>query len=81
MCKRCEEYINEDYAVPIGRTVKLNCGALGFIEGELSMCKSSDASDYYLELFLFPMETDNSKWMKTKINYCPFCGRKLRESK
>lgn len=79
MCKKCEQWLNtdEDYAVPVGNSLALDCGALGKIESEIEFAKSTDELPHRLVHWLYPKEMDGMEYQVIEINYCPFCGRKL----
>lgn len=80
MCEKCEKCIDEDDYIPIGNTLNINCGVFGEIKSEIEFAKSTDDSPYRLVHYLYPLETGEIEYECININYCPFCGRKLRES-
>lgn len=84
MCKICEQWLSndEDSVSPIGNTLKLDCGIFGEIKSEIEFVKSTDNdSPHELVHYLYPKELDGFEYERIEIQYCPFCGRDLRESK
>ena len=77
MCEYCEKLEDEDDFIPIGNTLKINCGVFGEIKSEIEFAMSTDNSSYRLVHYLYPQEIGDIEYESISINYCPFCGRKL----
>ena len=73
MCKKCEidevTYIDD---------TKINLGVLGNLYGSLKLWNGKDSKKISYDL----ADSNNELIynFETEINYCPYCGRKLRES-
>lgn len=83
MCKYCEQDEDRTYLNMLGKPVSMSLGKLGKATADLELHVPDDNDGNYELVYAVGLVSygfDEFKTKSVRIKYCPFCGRKLKES-